>query len=83
MIKVSGKLDASKKMFVGTVTDEKLKVLPGVNVTIKGKDIGAVTNFDGKFRIKVEKGDRINLQYKGLPDTEILFSEDFLTGTKG
>ncbi len=43
----------------GTVTDTSGGALPGVNVVIKGKNIGTATDFDGKFQIKAQKADQL------------------------
>ena len=40
-----------KTVIKGKVTDSKGSPLPGVTVRIKGTNIGAVTNVDGKFVI--------------------------------
>ena len=41
--------------------------LPGVTVQVKGKDIGTVTDIDGKYSIKANKGDIYNRQIKKFP----------------
>ncbi|WP_300435494.1 carboxypeptidase-like regulatory domain-containing protein [Christiangramia sp.] len=33
--------------------------LPGVNVTLEGMDVGAVTDFDGNYSIEVPEGANI------------------------
>ena len=43
----------------GTVTDEQGETLPGVNVVIKGTNIGVVTNMDGVFNITVPNEDAV------------------------
>ena len=39
--------------------------LPGVNVTVKGTDIGASTDFDGKYTIKAEPGQTLVFSFLG------------------
>ncbi len=39
--------------------------LPGVNVTVKGTDIGASTDFDGKYSIKAEPGQTLVFSFLG------------------
>jgi len=39
--------------------------IPGVNVTVKGTDIGASTDFDGKYTIKAKPGDILVFSFLG------------------
>ncbi|MCQ0110266.1 TonB family protein [Zhouia amylolytica] len=52
------------------------KGLPGVAIVIEGTSKGAVTNYDGDFAIKVEKGQKLIFQYKGLPNTEVKIADN-------
>ena len=55
----------------GTVTEEKGETLLGVNVQIKGSNIGTVTDINGKFSLKTEKsGDILVLSYLGFETKE-------------
>ncbi len=45
--------------------------LPGVNVVIKGKMIGTVTNIDGEFKISASKQDVLVISYIGFISQEI------------
>ncbi len=60
----------------GIVTDAKSKQpLPGVNVNVQGSSMGAVTDFDGKFKLsKVKKGDKLVFSYIGYADQTIEFT---------
>lgn len=49
----------------GTVSDQSGFELPDVNITIKGTNIGTVTDFEGNFEIKLEKGQYI-LRFQSL-----------------
>ncbi|MFI2742344.1 von Willebrand factor type A domain-containing protein [Zhouia sp. PK063] len=49
----------------GNVVDESNKPLPGVNVAIKGKTTGTVTDFDGNFSIKTQKNTTLIFSYIG------------------
>ena len=49
----------------GTVTDDKGVPLMGVNVIIKGSNIGAVTDFDGHYKVKVPN-DKAVLEFSTL-----------------
>lgn len=44
--------------------------LPGVTVQVKGKDIGTVTNMDGKYSIKANKGDILIFSIIGMKQVE-------------
>ncbi len=59
----------AQKTITGTVSDES-GPLPGVNVTLKGTNIGAETDFDGKFTIKAKKGDVLHFSYVGAEDVD-------------
>ncbi|OHX64119.1 SusC/RagA family TonB-linked outer membrane protein [Flammeovirga pacifica] len=47
----------AQKSFVaeGFIVDEDDAPIPGVNILIKGTNIGTVTNFDGKFKMIIQK----------------------------
>jgi len=56
----------------GTVTDES-GPLPGVNITVKGTVIGAVTNADGKFQITVPSAESVLIfSFVGYNTTEMI-----------
>ena len=46
-------------------------LLPGVNVVIKGKAIGTVTDIDGEFKINASKQDVLVISYLGFISQEI------------
>ncbi len=50
----------------GTVTDSHGEVLPGVEITVVGTQKGTVTDFDGHYTIKANKGDKIKASYIGM-----------------
>ena len=55
----------------GTVND-KLGTLPGVNVLVKGTDIGTQTDFDGKFKLdKLSKDAVLIVSYVGYVTQEL------------
>ncbi|HFX17650.1 MAG TPA: SusC/RagA family TonB-linked outer membrane protein, partial [Flavobacteriales bacterium] len=54
---VSQLISAQELSVTGKVTDNAGEPLPGVNVVIKGKNLGTTTDFDGKYTIKVHPGD--------------------------
>ena len=50
----------------GTVTDSHGEVMPGVEIIIVGTHNGTVTDFDGHYTIKANKGDKIKASYVGM-----------------
>ena len=57
----------------GIVTTESDGMpLPGANVLIKGTSRGTTTDFDGKYTIKVSRGEQIEFSYVGLESQTIL-----------
>ncbi|MCK0130587.1 TonB-dependent receptor [Flavobacteriaceae bacterium F08102] len=50
--------------------------IPGVNIIIKGTAIGTSTDFDGKFEIKVKKGNELQFSYVGYIAQTITVSDD-------
>ncbi len=56
----------SQKEISGSVTDGKGSGLPGVNVTEKGTSNGTSTDFDGKYKIKVNEGATLVFSYVGF-----------------
>ncbi|AUS04675.1 alpha-2-macroglobulin family protein [Pseudotamlana carrageenivorans] len=61
-----------KKGFVsGTVYDESGAPIPAVNVIIKGTSRGTMTNFDGNFSLKANKGDILEISYIGFDTQDI------------
>ncbi len=67
-------------MITGVIEDGELP-LPGVNITIKGKNTGTQTDFDGYYRIKCEIGDTLIISYIGFGTKELkvtaaMFSEE-------
>jgi hypothetical protein len=53
------------KVVSGIVTD-KSGPLPGVNVIIKGTNIGTQTDFDGRYTIKVANGKELEYSFVGM-----------------
>lgn len=50
--------NAQNRMVSGTVSSEENRLpLPGVNVSVAGGDIGAVTDFDGNYTIQLSEGE--------------------------
>nr|WP_297789176.1 M56 family metallopeptidase [uncultured Allomuricauda sp.] len=55
-------------LFIGKVTDHESMGIPGVTISVVGKDQGVVSNFDGYFKIAVNEGEMLKFQYIGLPN---------------
>ncbi len=68
-------VSAQTKTISGTVTTDGIP-LPGVSVTIKGKSVGAVTDFDGLYAIEAEESDVLQFIYVGY------VTEDVTVGDK-
>lgn len=56
---------AQEKTVSGTVVDENNLPLPGATVLIKGTTTGTSTDFDGKYSIKANTGDVLEISYVG------------------
>ncbi len=69
---VVGTVFAQTGSLQGTVTDENGEPLYGTNVVVKGKDIGVITDFDGKYSIpKIPVGEQIiEISFIGLKTQE-------------
>lgn len=57
------------KIITGVVKDNESN-LPGVSIWIKGTTFGTNTDFDGKYSIKVQKGDVLVFNYLGYESNE-------------
>ena len=49
--------------------------MPGVNVVIKGKNIGTVTDINGKYLLKVCLGDVVVFSFVGYDNIEVVITE--------
>lgn len=57
----------------GVVTDTNKEPLVGVNVTVKDKPgLGAITDINGRYKIKIEEFSRLVFSYIGFDTQEIL-----------
>ncbi|WP_198513512.1 VWA domain-containing protein [Confluentibacter lentus] len=65
-------LNAQDRLVIGKVTDSKDAIpLIGVNVLIKGKTTGTVTDFDGLYEIKAKDSDILVFSYVGYETKEM------------
>ena len=61
----------------GVVTEATTnEPLPGVTVKVKGKDTGTVTNMDGKYTVKANKGDILVFSTIGMKSIEHTISSN-------
>ena len=56
---------AQQKTVSGTVTDENGLPLPGATVIRSGTTSGTTTDFDGKYQMRVNTGDVLEISYVG------------------
>ena len=64
-------------MVSGVVTDANNEPLIGANVTVKNvPGLGAITNIDGKYTIKMQPYNRLVFSYIGYETQEILVKEE-------
>ena len=64
-------ISVETEIISGTVTDADNHPLPGVNVLVKGTKTGTQTDFDGKFRLEAEEGDKLIFSYVGFQTAEV------------
>ena len=64
------------KGIVSSATDGE--VLIGVTVKVKGKQIGTVTDIDGEYKIKANKGDVLEFSYVGFQSKSLKVSGEEL-----
>ncbi|AJR02916.1 SusC/RagA family TonB-linked outer membrane protein [Siansivirga zeaxanthinifaciens] len=68
---------AQSRDISGVVQDNSGFPIPGVNVLVKNTTKGAVTGFDGNFKItNVEIGSTISFSYVGYITKEIIFNDN-------
>ncbi|WP_396156801.1 SusC/RagA family TonB-linked outer membrane protein [Flavobacterium sp.] len=70
---------AQERMVTGTVMDVSNQPLPGVNVLVKGSNVGTQTDFEGKFSIKASSTATLIFNFVGLKTQEIVASSTTIT----
>ncbi|MCM4152784.1 TonB family protein [Arenibacter sp. N53] len=63
------------KEYLRCMVTDGTKGLPGVNVSVQGKNEVLVTDFDGIIEIEAQKGDVLTFQFKGLPTTMLVVTD--------
>lgn len=71
LLLVSSVITAQSAKVSGTVTDNQGNPLPGASVTVKGKQSGTLTDFDGNYVLNVNLGDEIVFRYLGYTEKTI------------
>ncbi len=66
---------AQTKTISGVVTGQDNTPLLGVNIKVKGKSIGAVTDFDGNYEIKAASDDILVFTYIGFIKKEVAIND--------
>ncbi|GGZ92091.1 SusC/RagA family TonB-linked outer membrane protein [Algibacter mikhailovii] len=56
----------SQSTISGTVSDEAGDPLPGVNITVKGKNTGASSDYDGNYNITAKQGEVLEYSFLGF-----------------
>lgn len=72
-----GKGDTEMLLVTGVVMDENKEPLPGANVIVKDvPGLGATTDADGKYEIKVQSYQRLLFSYVGFETQDILVKKE-------
>lgn len=83
MIGVSLNVLAQQVVVTGTVTDEKGEPLIGANVTVKDvAGLGAITDFKGIYRLKMEPYHTLVFSYIGYESIEVLVKDKRIINVK-
>ncbi|MEK8180363.1 SusC/RagA family TonB-linked outer membrane protein [Flavobacterium buctense] len=69
---------AQDRVVSGVVSDNNGLPIPGVNVLVKGTNLGTQTDFDGKFSIKASATQTLIFNYVGMKTQEIVASSTTL-----
>ncbi len=67
----------------GTVVDTKGEPLIGVSVQIVGKQGGVITDLDGHYTIKVDRGQQLKFSYVGFTDQTLTVRNAVMNVTMG
>ncbi|MEX2593468.1 MAG: carboxypeptidase-like regulatory domain-containing protein [Anditalea sp.] len=64
-------LQAQQRTIQGTVTDETGMPVPGVNILIKGSNVGSTTDAEGKYQVNIEEEVTLIFSMIGFQDQEV------------
>lgn len=73
---------ATSQVVTGIITEENGDPLVGVNIIEKGTSNGVMTDFDGAFSIRVQKGGTLRVTYIGYASKEILINDNKVLNIK-
>ena len=65
-------IHAQQKEVSGVVSDQNNKAIEGVSAGVRGSTDGTFTDFDGKFRLRVNTGDTITFSFVGYETTNLV-----------
>ena len=65
----------SQQSVSGLITDMSGDNLPGVNIVIKGTNVGVSSDFDGNYQINAENGQILVFSYIGYNNIELTVKE--------
>ncbi|WP_187328689.1 outer membrane beta-barrel family protein [Echinicola rosea] len=65
---------AQEKLLRGSVTDVQNMPLPGAAIQLKGKEVGTVTDMEGRFSLSLAKGDVMMVSFLGFQLREITYA---------
>ena len=77
LTEVLSKYDTSKKegSIYGVVSNNS-KLLPGVNINVKGTNRKTITDYNGSFKINATKGETLVFQFNNLTSVELFVGSD-------
>lgn len=80
---ITSTANSTEKTITGIITDEKDNLpIPGATIQIKGKNSGVVTDFDGKYTIGAEKGEKLIFNMIGYNSHEAIVGNSNKMNTK-
>ncbi|WP_103068120.1 carboxypeptidase-like regulatory domain-containing protein [Aquimarina sediminis] len=76
MLVLSINVFSQQHTVTGIMTDNEGLPLPGVNIFVKGTNIGTQTDFDGNYTINCNVGDVLSFSYVGFSTREVVVTSD-------
>lgn len=67
---------AQERVVSGTIIDENKLPIIGAIITVEGTSLGTNTDIDGKFSIKVTKGDKLKISFLGYIAQEVIINDN-------
>ncbi|HNP17643.1 MAG TPA: TonB family protein [Fulvivirga sp.] len=72
---MKAQLDFNDGMVTGVVYNDSAKPIAGVNIVIKGTNHGTVSDLDGNFKLKANKGDQLIFSFVGMKTMVLTMNE--------